>query len=97
MARPSGVDAVPCAQSVERPPRATDCLVVVAGVKAGGSVLESATPPTWQLGRGAAAWGCGYAPRELLAGPVFSGASDIVSNVLLELLQVNAWLLRSAV
>ena len=36
-----------CPQSVERTPKATDCLVVVAGVNAGGSAFESATPAAW--------------------------------------------------
>ena len=74
-------------QSVEKTPKATDCLVVVAGVNSGGSASDSA---------GAAACGCGCS-QGLLASLMFTGAFGIVDNVLLELLQVNAWLLCSAV
>jgi hypothetical protein len=75
-------------QNVEKTPKATDCLVVVAGVNSGGSASDSA---------GAAACGCGCPSQGLLASLMFTGAFGTVDNVLLELLQVNAWLLCSAV
>lgn len=67
-----------CAQSVEKMPKATDCLVVVAGVKAGGSAFDSATAAAWWFGRGAVGCGCKCASLGLLANLMFAGGSDIV-------------------
>lgn len=75
----SWVDAAElCAQSVEKTPNATDCLVVVAGVNAGGSAFESATAAAWWFGRGAGGCGCECASKGLLANLVFAEGSDIV-------------------
>lgn len=77
----SWADAGLCPQSVEKTPKATDCRVVVAGVNAGGSAFESATPATWWFEReGAAGCGCGCecASQGLAANLVFAEGSDIV-------------------
>jgi hypothetical protein len=73
----SWVDAELCPHSVEKTPNATDCLVVVAGVNAGGSAFESAAPAAW-FGRGAAGCGCGCASPGLAANLIFAKDSDIV-------------------
>ena len=75
----SWVDAELWPHSVEKTPSATDCLVVVAGVNAGGSAFESATLAAW-FGRGAAVCGCGCecASPGLVANLIFAEASDIV-------------------
>lgn len=83
-------------QSVEKTPSATDCRVVVAGVRVGGSAPESATPAAWLGGGGAEgevdAGGGGSTAGER----EFSAGSGMVDSPVLEL-QVNAWPLCDAV
>lgn len=73
----SWVDAELWPHSVEKTPSATDCLVVVAGVNAGGSAFESAVLAAW-FGREAARCGCECASPGLAANLIFAEGSDIV-------------------
>jgi hypothetical protein len=70
-------DAVvlPVTQRFEKTPKATDWRVVVAGVKAGGSALESAAPAggTWTE-----VWGSAGAWARLRAAFGFAADSDIM-------------------
>ena len=92
----AGPDEEVVPQNVEKTPSATDCLVVVAGVSAGGSAPESAAAGAWLFGGGAeneaGTGACGGSTREC----EFAADSGIVGSPLLEL-QLNAWPLCDAV
>jgi hypothetical protein len=82
-----GAVVLPVTQRFEKTPKATDWRVVVAGVKAGGSALESAAPAggTWTE-----VWGSAGAWARLRAAFGFAADSDIMWIGYLELQHVNA-------
>ena len=82
-----GAVALAAVQKLEKTPKATDWRVVVAGVKAGGSALESAAPAGGaEVCGSAGAW----ARPRLRAAFRFAADSDIMWIGFLELQQVNA-------
>jgi hypothetical protein len=80
-----GAVVLPVTQRFEKTPKATDWRVVVAGVKVGGSALESAAPAG-----GTEVCGSAGAWARLRAALGFAADSDIMWIGFLELQQVNA-------